>query len=145
MPPSVTSFPMAWWPKQPKMSLKGGRLAGRLLEAAGCPNSKSKTTTCMACQVTGGGAHSTPPFVHAYTDPCVHNPCVHQSMHSSIHAFINRYSLQSMHSSIHACINPYSHQSMRPSLSAFVRLPMHASATPRSPLNTSSFRCGIDA
>lgn len=49
MPPSVTSFPMAWWPKQPRMSLKGGRLAGRLLEAAGCPNSRSNTTTCTAC------------------------------------------------------------------------------------------------
>ena len=41
----MTSLPIAWWPKQPRMSLNGGRLAGKLLEAAGCPNSRSKTTT----------------------------------------------------------------------------------------------------
>ena len=41
----MTSLPIAWWPKQPRISLNGGRLAGKLLEAAGCPNSRSKTTT----------------------------------------------------------------------------------------------------
>ena len=54
MPPSVTLLPMRWCPKQPKMSLKGALEVGSTVLAAGCPNSKSNTTTCrqLSCAVS---------------------------------------------------------------------------------------------
>ena len=48
MPGCLTSLAAALCPKQPRMSRKGGFALPSEVVAAGCPNSKSNTTSCKA-------------------------------------------------------------------------------------------------
>ncbi len=53
MPLSKTLFPASACPKQPSRFLKAGREVGSVVEAAGWPYSRSKTTTCIVRVVLG--------------------------------------------------------------------------------------------
>ena len=57
MPPSCASLPATACPKQPSMPLNAGRDAGKDVEAAGWPNSRSNTTSCKHATVMTNQHH----------------------------------------------------------------------------------------